>query len=160
MVGRTLGLVLLAVIALGCSSAPQVASGSPSAGGVVVKGAQNVDCGVFADRPQLCHDMAAAALNAVSPHSVDVTNVWLTTRVLCFVDTPCLFDPDAKFPEITPPFGGEWLGSAELAFGDGPEHAGVSIAQIGDQVIAKQIAYRIPPPNWCSGTCATTAPPS
>jgi len=126
------------------------ASSSPTA-----SSAPNIACAEVAG--DLCQSMAAAAIRAVGDRGAAVTNVWLSSGALCPVSADCLFDPNANFPPMLPPDGGNWLGSAELAFAGAEEHAGISLAQVGDQIVAKLLGYRVPPLTWCSGSCPSSA---
>ena len=101
--------------------------------------------------------MAAAAIDAVADRHAAVTNVWLSSGALCFVAPDCLFDPNANFPIDTPPEGGNWVGSAEVAFAGTDEHAGVSLARVDGAIVAKLLGYRVPPLTWCSGGCPTSS---
>ena len=148
---RAWGAALALFVAIGCSSAPPTAPPTPH-GSAVIAGA-NVDCGAFDDRPDLCHDLAATAIEGVSVHSVMVRDVWLRSVPLCYSSIVCLFDPTAPAPGATPPLGGEWVGSVEISFDDVPEHAGVNLARLNDKLVVKQIGYGVPPPTWCSGGC-------
>jgi hypothetical protein len=69
----------------------------------------------------------------------------------------CLFDPSANYPAVSAPSGGAWIGSAELAFAGSREHAGLNLARIGSHLVATLIGYRVPPLDWCSGTCPSAA---
>jgi hypothetical protein len=155
-VNRAWAVALALLVVVGCSPAAPTTAPTPR-GSSLIAGA-NVHCGAFEGRPELCHDMAATAIQAVAIHSIEVRDVWLRPVPLCYFDIVCLFDPNAPIPAETPPLGGEWVGSVELSFDDGTEHAGVNLAQVGNQLVVKQIGYGVPPPTWCSGGCPTPSP--
>src|SRR4051794_15682082 len=98
------------LVAVGCASAPPTPAPARPTGPAVIAGA-NAPAGAFADRPALCLDLAATAMGAVSVPSVIVRDVWLHPPPLCYLSIVSLFDPTAPAPGVTPPLGGEWVGS-------------------------------------------------
>ena len=120
-----------------------------------------VGCG-YGLVPADCSVRQAAALEAVASSGHIPTHVWLSSGVLCpFVDN-CLFNPTANFPAPTLP--GETpapdgtmsmaSGSAEIAFADTDQHAGINFFLAGTKTVASLIGYRVPDRAWCSGECA------
>ena len=104
----------------------------------------------------MCVGAARSALDAVAASGRRATHVWINSGVLCpWAD--CLFDPNANFPAAPPPSSGAWVGSVEIAFAGTDEHAGLTLARVGDRLVATLIAYKVPPLDWCSGTCPTAA---
>jgi len=112
--------------------------------------------------PTDCSVRQAAALEAVASSGHIPTHVWLSSGVLCpFVDN-CLFNPNANFPAPTlpgdtPAPDGSMLtasGSAEIAFSDTDQHAGINFFLVGSKTVALLIGYRVPDRAWCSGECA------
>src|SRR3954454_9789253 len=95
-------VAVVLLVAVGCASEPPTPAPARPTGPAVIAGA-NVHCGAFEDRPELCHDLAATAIEAVSVHSVMVRDVWLNPQPLCYFSIVCLFDPTAPAPGATPP---------------------------------------------------------
>ncbi len=93
-------------------------------------------------------------LEAVAPSGWTPTNVWISSGTLCPA-ADCLFDPNVSFPQPTPPEGGQWIGSAEVAFAETDRHAGLNLATVGTRLVAVLIGYRVPLLTWCSGACPT-----
>lgn len=99
-------------------------------------------------------DAAMAALAGSGHHAI---HLWLDGGVLCpFVDD-CLFNPRGNFPAPQPPEGADALpmGSAEVAFSDTDEHAGMNLYKVNGKVVVQVIGYRVPDRAWCSGVCPT-----
>ena len=130
-------------------SAPAI--GEPSAQpGSAASAAPSIEC--LGGLPSAtCTEAAAAALAAVAASGWRATHVWINSGALC-PWAECLFDPSANFPAVSPPSGGAWVGSVEIAFAGTDEHAGLTLARVGDRLVATLIAYKVPPLDWCSGT--------
>jgi hypothetical protein len=120
-----------------------------------------VDCG-YGLAPADCMTRQTAALEVVAASGHVATHLWLSSGVLCpFVDN-CLFNPNANFPapflpgETPAPDGTMSMasGSAEIAFADTDQHAGINFFTVGTKVVASLIGYRVPDRAWCSGECA------
>jgi hypothetical protein len=48
------------------------------------------------------------------------------------------------------------VANAEIAFAATKEHAGLHFAAVGATLVPVLIGYRVPLPDWCSGTCPSS----
>ncbi len=106
--------------------------------------------------PATCAEAEQAALAAVAPSGRRATRLWIDSGGLCPWQER-LFNPSANFPAQPAPSGGAWVGSVEIAFAGTDEHAGLNLAEVGHTLVATLIGHKVPPLDWCSGTCPTAA---
>lgn len=106
------------------------------------------------DVPQTTCDAAEdVALAAVVSSGWTPTHVWVNSGLFCPVED-FLFDPvQPACPYPQPPAGGTWVANVEIAFAGTDQHAGLNVAQVGNNLVPVLIGYRAPSPGWCSGAC-------
>lgn len=142
-------LALALALLLSACAGPSAASVAPSNANPAIT------CHGGIDRAS-CPEIAASALALVDHTHGTPAHVWVTDALFCSASPDCLFDPTANFPYPVPPTGGQWRGSAEIAFAGSLEHAGVLVAIVGGRYSATLLGYRIPRPGWCSGDCGAS----
>jgi hypothetical protein len=140
-------LLTMAVAACGLGAA----SSAPTASGPAPMATASTTCGNGVDQAT-CANAATTALAAVADSGHAATKVWVYSGELSPIPEQ-LFDPSANFPAPRPPAGGSWIGSVEIAFADGDQHAGLNIARTSAGLVAVLVGYRVPAPGWCSGVC-------
>lgn len=99
-----------------------------------------------------CDKALKVVLAAVAPSGWTPTHVWLNNGLLAPMQE-LLFDPSANFPYSIPPDNGQWIGSAEVAFAETDQHAGMNLAAVGNNIVADLTGYAVPHRDWCSGEC-------
>jgi len=161
---RRLAFGLAAVLVAACGASAPAGSPVPStpvAASTVPTPAPSlqVSCGAGLSEAD-CGPMRDAALAVVSSSGHRPVHVWLSSGVQCQVPE-LLFDPMANCPAPTIPKPGATDGalltasaSAEIAFADTSEHAGVNIFPTIPRLTTQLIGYRMPDRAWCSGECA------
>jgi hypothetical protein len=108
-----------------------------------------IGCG-YGLEPADCSVRQTAALAVVAGSGHVPTHLWLSSGVLCPVVDRCLFNPNTNFPapvlpgESPAPDGTMSMasGSAEIAFADTDQHAGINFFIVGTKVVASLIGYR------------------
>jgi hypothetical protein len=103
-----------------------------------------------------CDRALDPVLAAVAPSGWTPTHVWLDDGLLSPVQA-LLFDPYADFPYPIPPDNGQWIGSAEVAFAETDQHAGMNLAAVGSDIVADLTGYAVPPRDRCSGDCPSSS---
>jgi hypothetical protein len=146
---RTLAIVLMVLGVAACGSpVPPTASAASSA-------PLQVSC-ESAIAQTSCDEAVKTSLAAVESSGWTATQIWVSTGQLC-PTALCVFDPSQNFPYPDPPAGGQWIGSAEIAFVQTDQHAGLNIASVGSGLVPVLIGYRVPLLTWCSGSCPTSS---
>lgn len=148
-----IAIALVTVAVTSCAAWP----GASPSGSVTpsVSGPPVMECVTGIDR-STCDRATSVALEAVASSGRTPTRLWISSGLLA-PDADLLFDPTAEFPYPNPPDGGTWIGSAEVAFAETDEHAGMNIAAVGDRLEAVLTGFRVPPSAWCSGTCPSAS---
>ena len=103
-----------------------------------------------------CDSAVKVVLDAVAPSGWTPMHLWINSGSLGPTEA-LLFDPSANFPTPNVPEGGTPMGNAEVAFAETDKHAGVNLAAVGPRILANLIGYVAPHPDWCSGTCPSSA---
>jgi hypothetical protein len=134
---------VLTMLALaGCASPPYAPSTTPGPTQTPTP-SPTVTCGDIL--PAECGPAASAVFSALGGQSLAPTTVDLNNGSLCAVPE-LLFERALGCPS-GPAGGGEWIGNAEVTFGEAAEHAYLNITKNGQTVGALLIAIATPPPS-------------